>query len=454
MDSPNSTIEAAPAHGRRRRRAAGRGVIAMIAVLAIVGAACSSSSDSGSSTKSTTSSTDANAEFVSLGGWNDGACDSSKPAVKVSLIAPIEAPGTSLGGYADGAQAAVTAFNQRGGAKGGCMDVSVCDSKGDGPTELACARAETDDSSVVAGLASTFTSVESDAYQLFESAGLAQVGAQVTLPSSWNSPVSFEFTMGGSGTLLAGVPALDNVGVKTFDIFVPQSGQSGGIRTFAQPMIDKLGMTLVNIIEIPPTAVEFTQFVQTAENDGAQGIVLGLPEATATQILDAMDSLNSTLKVSAAWGSFSQQAVASLPDTIAANMAFNDAVPPLATDLSRWPIYNVVLADFAASGKSSLTQDNSTVQSVNGWMSVYALAKVMRDSTATEVTRASVLQAFNAATNVPMFDVVPPWTPSKQSTNQIFKGISNPYYWVGTWDGSTKQFVVADKQVDILALLS
>ena len=132
----------------------------------------------------------------------------------------------------------------------------------------------------------------------------------MTLPGAWNSPVSFEFTMGGSGTLLADIPALDKVGVKKFDVFVPQSGQSGALRSFAQPMIDALGMELVNIIEIPPTAVEFTQFVQTAQNDGVQGIVLGLPEQTASQILDAMDSLNSDLKVAVSLGSFSQKTVA------------------------------------------------------------------------------------------------------------------------------------------------
>ena len=189
-----------------------------------VGTACSSSSDSGGSPSDTGSTESANAEFVSLGGWNDGACSDAKPKVEVALIAPIEAPGTSLGDYADGANAGVEAFNQRGGISGGCLALTVCDSKGDGPTELACARNAADDAAVVAGLASTFTSVESDAYQLFEASGLSQVGAQVTLPSAWNSPVSFEFTMGGSGTLLADIPALDKVGVKKFDVFVPQSG--------------------------------------------------------------------------------------------------------------------------------------------------------------------------------------------------------------------------------------
>ncbi len=50
-------------------------------------------------------------------------------------------------------------------------------------------------------------------------------------------------------------------------------------------------------------------------------------------------------------------------------------------------------------------------------------------------------QAFDQAQNVPMFDLMPPWTPSKQSTNAIFKGISNPNYWTGTWDADNKQFV-------------
>lgn len=429
------------------------GLVAIVAVLALLGAACSSDSDSGGSTPDTQDTADANAEFVSLGGWDDGPCDTAQPSVKVAMTNPIESANISLGDYADGAEAAVEAFNQRGGVNGGCLELTVCDSKGDGPTELACVRGEIDDTDVVAGLASTFTAGEAEAYQLFEEAGLAQVGAQVALPGAWNSPVSFEFTMGGSGTLLAGIPALGRVDVQKFDVFVPQSGQSGGLRVFAAPIIESQDMELVNIIEIPPAAVEYTQFIQTAENDGVQGVLLGLPGETAAQMLDAMDSLNSDLKVAVSWGTFSQDSVESLPEQIAANSAYSDAVPPLATDLSRWPIYDVVLADFAASGKPNLTQEAGTVQSVNGWLAVYALTKVMRDSGAAEITRESVLEAFNTATDVPMFDLMPPWTPSAQSDNDIFKGISNPNYWTGQWDPDSSQFTVADDQVDLLALL-
>jgi len=426
--------------------------VTVFVAVAALAAACSSDNNK-TTAGSSGSSSSASADFVALGGWNDGACNTSNPEVSVAITAPLEVAGTSLKDYVDGTQASVAAFNGRGGIKGRCLDLKVCDGKGDGPTELSCARQETDDPNVVAGLTSTFTVSEGDAYQLFESAGLAQVGAQVTQPAAWNSPVSYDFTMGGSGTLLAAMPALKNVGVTKFAVMIPESPQAGALKAFAAPLISALGMEMVDIIGIPPTAVEFTQFVLKAQNEGAQGIVLGLPGNTAGQIIDAMDSLNSQLKVAVAWGTFSQKAVESLPEAIAKNSAYSDAVPPVATNLSRWPIYNVVLDDFKQSGMPSLTSENVTAQSINGWLAVYSLIKVMRDSGATDITRATVKQAFDQAQNVPMFNLMPPWTPSKQSTNAIFKGISNPNYWTGTWDADNKQFTVADKQVDILALL-
>lgn len=434
-------------------------LLAASVALVTFAAACTSSGSKGSSSSGGPSSSSSasvggtTSSFVSLGGWSDAACNPSQPKVVVGISQPMDVAGTTLKDYVDGTQAAADAFNRRGGISGRCLDVSVCDGKGDGPTELSCARKETEDANVVAGLASTFTVSEGEAYQLFQSAGLAQIGAQVTLPGAWNSPVSYEFTMGGSGTLLAGMPALKSIGVTKFVVFVPASGQSGALNAFAAPMLKALGMQMLQIIQIPPTAVEFTQFVLAAQNSGAQGAILGLPGNVASQILDAAGSLNSNLKLSISWGTFSRKGVTDLPGGLAANMAFTDAVPPASSSSSRWPILNVILDDFKASGKANLTRDTATAQALNGWLSVYALAKVMRDAHATDITRATVKQAFDQATNVPMFDLIPPWTPSKQSANPIFKGISNPDYWTGHWDTGKKDFAVDDKPVDILSLL-
>jgi ABC-type branched-subunit amino acid transport system substrate-binding protein len=429
-------------------------LVAFVALVSFT-AACSSSSSSSSSSGSgaSSSSVDANAQFVALGGWADPACSASQPKVEVAISNPIDVAGTALKDYVDGTQAAVDAFNARGGINNRCIDLKVCDGKGDGPTELACARQESDDPTVVAGLASTFTASEADAYKLFEAAALPQIGAQVTQPGAWNSPVSYEFTMGGSGTLLAGIPALKSVGVTKFVVFLPASGQSGALSAFAAPLVTAEGMQMLDLIQIPPTAVEFTQFVLAAQNAGAEGGVLGLPGNVASQVIDAADSVNSTLKLSSAWGTFAQKQVAEIPDSISKNMAFTDAVPPAVANSPTWPIFNVIISDFAKANKPDLQEGSITAQATNGWLSVYSLIKVMRDAKATDITRATVKAAFDAATNIPMFDLIPPWTPSKQSTNAIFKGISNPNYWTGHWDTSTKAFVVDPKQVDILALL-
>src|SRR6476469_2149257 len=162
-------------------------LMAVLAALATLAAGCSSSSKTssgGATTSGSSGSGGGNAEFVKLGGWNDGACKPSQPKVVVGISEPMEGAGTSLKDYVDGTQAAVVAFNARGGINGRCLDLKVCDGKGDGPTELSCARQETEDKTMVAGLASTFIESEGDAYQLFQSAGLSQIGAQVTQPGA------------------------------------------------------------------------------------------------------------------------------------------------------------------------------------------------------------------------------------------------------------------------------
>src|SRR4029079_477209 len=113
---------------------------------------------------------------------------------------------------------------------------------------------------------------------------------------------------------------------------------------------------------------------------------------------------------------------------------------------SKWPIQEVMVEDFKASGKPNLERDSLNVEPAASWLAVYALVKVMRDAKATTVTRQTVKAAFDKAKDIPMFDLTPPWTPSKQSSNAVFKGISNPHYWTGHWDPDQKQFVVDAEQ--------
>ncbi len=111
-------------------------LLAVIAAVVTVAAACSSDNKSSGAGSSASSSKPA-ADFVALGGWKDPACDTSLPKVSIGVSNPIDVPGTSLKEYSDAAQASVVAFNSRGGIKGRCLDLQVCDNKFDGPTEVA-----------------------------------------------------------------------------------------------------------------------------------------------------------------------------------------------------------------------------------------------------------------------------------------------------------------------------
>ena len=73
------------------------------------------------------------------------------------------------------------------------------------------------------------------------------------------------------------------------------------------------------------------------------------------------------------------------------------------------------------------------------WMAVHAFSEVMKNQTGTP-TSASVLAAFKAARDIPMNDIIPPWTPtdyqSAGSLSNLFQNVSNPFVYEVTYDGS------------------
>ena len=218
---------------------------------------------------------------------------------------------------------------------------------------------------MVAGLASTFLVSEADAYQLFEKAGLSQIGAQVTLPAAWNSPVSYEFSMGGVGTLLADMPALKSIGVKKFAVMPPGQRAVGGFHRL-RVSAGQEPRHAAGRAHPDPCNSRRVHPVRAPSPEGRRGRALGLPGNVAGQIIDAMNSLNSDLKAAASWGTFSQKAVQEMPENIAKNFAFTDAVPPFVNSTpAKWPIQEVMVEDFKASGKANLERDSLNVEPVS-----------------------------------------------------------------------------------------
>src|SRR5207302_6007897 len=71
---------------------------------------------------------------------NNGPCDTSLPKYPVGISTVTESPVLSLKDDSLALDAAVKAFNSRGGIGKHCMDLTICDSRGDPNKEVDCAR--------------------------------------------------------------------------------------------------------------------------------------------------------------------------------------------------------------------------------------------------------------------------------------------------------------------------
>src|SRR4051794_31776509 len=97
-------------------------VVGVLLSLVLFSAACGG--DGGGDSSDGDTATTAPAEkidYTSLGLWDDGPCDPAKPELKLGLMTVFESPVLSLGEQAKALEASAKAFNERGGANGGCI---------------------------------------------------------------------------------------------------------------------------------------------------------------------------------------------------------------------------------------------------------------------------------------------------------------------------------------------
>src|SRR3954470_6421984 len=127
-------------------------VSAVLLALTLLVAACSSdkkSTTSGSGGSGQSGGTAEKIDYTALGLWDDGPCDTAKPKLVIGLMTVFESPVLSLEDQAKALEASATAFNERGGANGSCVEVHTCDDGANLDQALGCVR-EIDQAGVVA----------------------------------------------------------------------------------------------------------------------------------------------------------------------------------------------------------------------------------------------------------------------------------------------------------------
>jgi branched-chain amino acid transport system substrate-binding protein len=419
---------------------------ALVAVLAMVVAAACGDDDGGAAS--------GNGSAEPSGLLEDGdPCDTSLDPYPIGMATVLESPILSLADNATALEASVEAFNARGGVGGHCMELTVCDSEGDPNRELDCARQLVEDGAV-ATLADT-TGFNSQAVaEVFEAAGMPRIGN----PSSnadLASPVTYAFGAGAAGTTIMMVPPLLREGITKIAAIHVDTPTFTSLTAALEPMLDASGAEMVATIPVPAGTTDFQQFILAADDAGAEGIILALGENEAVQVLQAAEQLGSELTYSSSLGSFGAADVAEFGD-FASQMVFNAELPPATADQETWPILADAVADLEASGDAALEADQIKNSPLESWVAVYSFVTIIEQfGDPDDISREGVTAALDAAVDVDMFGLVPPWTPSASPAGPgPFAAVSQPWYYASSFDPDTGEFDVAEDRMDMLMELA
>jgi branched-chain amino acid transport system substrate-binding protein len=383
---------------------------------------------------------------------DEGPCDEALAPYPIGIMTVFESPVLSLVDQVDAAEASVEAFNGRGGIGGHCMELTTCDTDLDPNGEVDCARQFVDDG-IVATVHDTTAANPTGVIETTEPAGLPRIGIS---PGSdeLSASNSFPIGAGGVGTTMimpAQLARADHTKIAMIHVDTPPIQ---ALRAVLGPMFDAYGAELTAMIPVPQGTTDYQQFILAAEDSGATGVMLPLGEAEAVQVIHAAQQLGSDLEFATSLGTFGQADAADL-GPFAEQVVFNSELPPVTASLDQWPILGDVIADLSASGKPELQSDQIKSSSFRSWLSVYALDQVVEQfGNPDDVSRGAITAAFESATDVEMFDLIPPWTPRGGTGEGILGAVSNPWYYQVTFDTEAGDFAGGDELLNVVEELA
>lgn len=392
---------------------------ALVAVVVLLSAACgSSSSDSGSGSPK----------------------GSTNPAtgtpIVVGQIAGLTGPVTATPEAGTSMVASIDALNDSGGINGHPLKLEQCDSKGDPSTEIECAKKMVNDKVVATLGDGTFYS-STQTQQIFSDAGIPRIGITAADPSEYQAMTNFDFTGGGVFSLIGLMDALINQGKTKISIMIPDSPQSQQTHLLVDPIAQAQGAEVVNYVLVSSASGDYSQYVTQATQNGAEGVVVALGNAQIVQVAQAINQLNPDIQVSTGIAGFSLDQLKQL-GSFATNASYAWWEPGI-DDTKNFPGLQEPLDQLTTYMKGASVNTLSSV-SLASWLAVHAFAEVMK-SQPENPTAASVLAAFKAAKNIPMNDIIKPWTPtdyqSAGSLSSIFANVSNPWMYTTKFDGSS-----------------
>ncbi|HKY16912.1 MAG TPA: ABC transporter substrate-binding protein [Microthrixaceae bacterium] len=408
-------------------------LLVVLLSLTLFAAACGDSDDdAGDSDDGGSAATQEDIDYAAIGLWDDGPCDESKPPLELGLMTVFESPVLSLKDQADALEASATAFNERGGANGSCIEVTVCDDGANTDQAIGCVRT-VDEAGVVATVNDQGTAGQEEVSEAMTTAKIPRIASNVT-NVDWDDPNAYPLDASGTGVTFLLPTALIAKDVTEIGLIRVDLAAASALKGIIEGIYEGEA-TFPLDVGVPAGTTDFTQFILAAQEAGAGGVTLALGEQEAIQVVKAGQQLSTDLLIGSSLGTFPHATVTELGD-FASQMAFLWSFAPATADL---PIYDALRADLAASGEEALQPGNLKASPMRSWIGLYATLKMIRDSGMTEFTREGMTAMLQAAKDVPMLDMFggENWTPNTDHPG-LFKRAGTNHWATYEWDADAE----------------
>jgi ABC-type branched-subunit amino acid transport system substrate-binding protein len=378
-----------------------------------------------------------------------GASTRAKPAdgpvVKIGILSPITSATAANPDTGDAFNAAVAAFNKRGGAGKNHSKIKgiVCDTRGDANGEVECARKMVDDG-VVATVGDLAYNNPSGVVDVFEQAGIPRIGLTETNLSEFQSSVSYPTSAGVVGGYVGDAVGLDKGGKTKVSLVRTDAATGSGFRAFIAPPFKQAGVEIVGDVPIATGSTDYAPYVADAQGSGAQAAVLAIGTASAAQFIAAMSQLNSKLALAGLPGTFTLETLRKFKSLTKGTLLADSFPYPSLNNVKSFPGLKQFFADMKASGKKDVQPTNVKPTALNPWLSLLAFVEVTADLDT--ITKDTVVQALKSAKDIDLNGLTPPWTPSTPGFS-LFTTSSNHFVYLSKFDG--KNVITDPKPIDI-----
>jgi ABC-type branched-subunit amino acid transport system substrate-binding protein len=388
-------------------------VISALVAAGLLLSACSSSGDS----------------KASSGGTTSGASGST---IEIGVIAPATGP-VAYPDIQGAASGAVRALNSSGGIDGHPVKLVFCDTAFDPNKEQACARQMVSDQ--VIATAGDFTpAAEPQVIQILAAAGIPSVGTWTFSSAGTGSPYSYPFLDNDFFDNAAQVDWGMQAGgkrVAEVRVDIPSTSTWG---TFVSNAVNHLGGTMATSIAVPSTATDLASQAAAVLASKPDVVNINLSDSALVSLVNNMDQLGYKGKFVTTSGTPTEADLKSLGSR-ADQVLFVSPFPPpsAAAQIPGVEQFVQAMAAERRAGDSNAPASDQYVraEAMNAYVAVMMIAKVAAAAKSTDAK--SLKSALDAASNVDLGGLIPPWTPSRSLIGQLPR-ISNGRFFYVSWN--------------------